>query len=144
MTPFPACIAGVKTPQDSSMCWGFECDDGWFDLIWNLSQAIEDAARHEGLEPESEDWPEATQVKQKFGTLRFHLNQHTEAISALIEEAGAASEKICEVCGASASSVDNARRWCKTLCSIHAEEFLRNSPPARQHSQPPVWKIFKD
>lgn len=24
------------------MCWGFDCGDGWFDIIWQLSLAIED------------------------------------------------------------------------------------------------------
>lgn len=31
-----------SSPQNSSMCWGFDHGDGWFDLIWQLSLAIED------------------------------------------------------------------------------------------------------
>jgi hypothetical protein len=29
--------------------WGFECGDGWFDLVWQLSAEIESAAYLEGI-----------------------------------------------------------------------------------------------
>ena len=29
--------------------WGFECGDGWFDLIWQVSTEIEPAAHLEGI-----------------------------------------------------------------------------------------------
>lgn len=142
---FPCLYRGRnKSPQESSMHFGFECDDGWFELIWNLSQAIEDEAQSRGLKPHYKRWPDATQVKQKFGSLRFHLAKHTEAAHALIDEARTASETICEACGAPAASVANARRQIKTLCSTHAKDYLRNSPPARNSGRLPVWKIFKD
>jgi hypothetical protein len=141
---FPHLYRGQnKSLQESSMHWGFQCDDGWFDLIWNLSHAIEEAARQEGLEPQNDAWPEATQVKQKFGTLRFHLQNYHEGIRALIREAGAAAGKICEVCGASSSSVVNSRRWVKTLCRDHAEEFLRETSVVNKNKTP-VWKLPKD
>ena len=28
--------------RTTCMCWGFSCSDGWFDIIWQLSLAIED------------------------------------------------------------------------------------------------------
>ena len=127
---FPRLYRGRnKSPQESSMCWGFSCDDGWFDLIWNLSQAIEDAARREGIEPQSDDWPEARQVKEKVGTLRFYLAKYTEANIALIDEAVDASAWICEVCGSSGSSDANSRNGIKTVCSDHAKEFIRKISP---------------
>ena len=27
--------------QSTAMCWGFECSDGWFDIIWDLSSKLE-------------------------------------------------------------------------------------------------------
>ena len=142
---FPSLYRGRdKSPQESSMYWGFQCEDSWFDLIWNISQAIEDEARDRGLKPQSKKWPEATQVKQKFGTLRFGLVNYSDTTDVLTHKTRLASENICDVCGALASSVDNARRWCQTLCGKHAEEFLRNSSPARNQNQLPIWKSKKD
>ena len=97
---FPPLYRGRNLPpSESSMLWGFECGDGWFDLIWNLSQAIEETARRKGTDMQSNDWPEAVQVKNKFGSLRFHLRRNTEAMTALREDALEASRKICDVSG---------------------------------------------
>lgn len=111
--------ARVKSVQESSMSFGFECGNGWFDLIWNLSQKIEDAARQAGLEPQSAAWPQARQVKQKTGTLRFYLGNRTEAMIALIDEAMEDSAKICEACGMLGSRVGNS--GVRTLCDRHAK-----------------------
>jgi len=27
--------------RSTAMCWGFSCGDGWFDIIWNLSEKLE-------------------------------------------------------------------------------------------------------
>ena len=129
----------VKTP----MLRNGECEDGWFDLIWNFSQAIEDDTWSGELKPQSNNWPEATQVKQKFGTLRFGLVNYSDTTDVLIHEAKLASANICEVCGALASSVDNARHGRQTLCGNHAEELLRNSSPAGNQNQLPIWKSMK-
>lgn len=57
--------------NETSMQRGFECGDGWFDLIYNLAQDIEAVARENGLIPDSPDWPRCRQVKEKLGSLRF-------------------------------------------------------------------------
>ena len=140
---FPRLYRGRnKSLQESSMQFGFQCDDGWLDLIWNLSRGIEDIALQEGLEPQSDDWPEATQVKEKLGTLRFHLKNYNEGIHALIDEALEASGKICEVCGAPSQQVDNARHWVKSLCSEHAGECLPKTAPSVVNKTP-IWKLPK-
>lgn len=134
-------------PWQSAMPRGFKCDDGWFDLLWNLSHGIEDEARIRGLNSESTDWPQATQVKQKFGSLRFHLAQYTDATDVLIRQAELASTKICEVCevcGAPALSIESSRRQVKTVCQANADELQRNSSPARAVVRLPVWKLMKD
>jgi hypothetical protein len=89
--------------EKNLMSRGFCCGDGWLELIDRLSARIEAECRRlrddEGwLEP---DLPMATQVKEKFGTLRFRmtLSRITPKIKALIEEARGESEMICEVCG---------------------------------------------
>lgn len=65
---FPALF---RDRNESSMQRGFECGDGWFDLIYKLSQDIECVAREGGLNPDSHEWPLCRQVKEKMGSLRF-------------------------------------------------------------------------
>jgi hypothetical protein len=123
---FPQLYRGrVKSIQESSMSWGFTCGDGWFDLVWTLSQKIEDAATAAGLEPQSDDWPEAIQVKQKIGTLRFYLKRSpltiSEEVCTLIRESEIRSSKTCEECGNPGSLLSG--RGIQTLCKKHAKEF---------------------
>ena len=90
--------------------YGFECGDGWFDMLFELSGKIE-----KELEkfPEDEK-PCVLQVKQKFGELRFYMSNHDEVISGLIEECSNKSITVCEQCG----SLGEIRpyRWIQCLC----------------------------
>ena len=95
---FPRLYRG-KDKGESMMGRGFECGDGWFELIRKLSSDIEDVARKEGRNPEEDAWPEATQVKEKFGTLRFHVRNASDEIRNMIARAGEESERICEATG---------------------------------------------
>ncbi|MEO8121150.1 MAG: hypothetical protein ABI606_17735 [Rhodoferax sp.] len=83
---FPHLYRGRQLPaSESAMSWGFECGDGWFDLIWQLSKSIEDSARHEGIDPQSDEWAEATQVKNKFGSLREAAQTASQGIVDVID-----------------------------------------------------------
>ena len=50
----------------TAMCWGFP-GDGWEPIIRQCCERLMYIAKLEGVEP-----PVATQVKEKFGTLRFY------------------------------------------------------------------------
>ncbi|MDP4028040.1 MAG: hypothetical protein Q8P42_03625 [Gallionella sp.] len=76
-----------RNRHESSMQRGFECGDGWFELIYKLSQDIESVARESGLKPDSTAWPRCRQVKEKLGTLRFYVFNCDEHIRALIDSA---------------------------------------------------------
>src|SRR6267143_3781240 len=40
---FPVLYQDYDSPMSQTcMCWGFEHGDGWFEIIWQLSLAIED------------------------------------------------------------------------------------------------------
>lgn len=106
--------------------YGFECGDGWFGLIRELSERIEEVARQNGWEPHSDVWPEAVQVKQKAGRLRFYLAAYQESLHDCIEQAGNTSEKICEICGKPGFSKTNLPGGVKTLCKAHAVS-MRNA-----------------
>jgi len=95
------------------MCFGFECENGWFDLIWNLCIQIE--------KENPEDF-EVCQVKEKFGTLRFYpLGGAPEKIWDLIDAAEKKSETICEICGKPGTLKEHGY-WLKTLCNFCASK----------------------
>ena len=94
------------------MAWGFTCGDGWFDLIDELYERLQEAVEA-GRFPQ----PVATQVKEKFGTLRFYLSASNPEIRRLVEEAERRSEVTCEVCGH--RGVLRRPFGVETLCDAH-------------------------
>ncbi len=94
-----------RNRHESSMRRGFECGDGWFDLIYKLAQDIEGVARENGMSPDSPNWPLCRQVKEKMGSLRFivfsvdGIAEMNERISELRLAALNHSLQICELCG---------------------------------------------
>jgi hypothetical protein len=184
------------------MCWGFCCGDGWFQLIWDLSQKLEpliaqikrdypDAncascgctksehygsqshrpgkclaikpkfvigpVKHKTVYAADPKWkqklgnlynwighrinksvrwyrklfpwnyrachcveyrhphPRASQVKEKYGGLRFYMTSATDEMYDLISEAEHKSEEICEVCGNEGRP--SGEGWITTLCN---------------------------
>lgn len=95
-------------PKDTCMCWAFCCDDGWFDLIYELSKKLK------RLSPETE----AVQVKEKFGGLRFYFDNTTQEGANLIQKAEKMSYNICEMCGKK-GKLRNDLPWIQTLCDKH-------------------------
>jgi predicted RNA-binding Zn-ribbon protein involved in translation (DUF1610 family) len=100
--------------------FSFECGDGWFDIIKNLSEKIEDYNRQL---PEDAEPIRAVQVKEKYGTLRFYTNYGTEEIFDLIELAEKQSEFVCEKCGAT-GILREENGWFYTSC----QDCVRNVP----------------
>lgn len=96
------------------MCWGFSCDDGWFNIIYELSQQIEAELQKKTDEFRKEF--AVDQVKEKFATLRYYTNIYDEGIETLIEHAEGLSAITCERCGG-AGSLRNLGHWLKTLCT---------------------------
>lgn len=104
--------------QTTCMCWGFDCGDGWFKLIHELSSKLEALILQ--LPDVERANVRASQVKEKFGGLRFYMTSSTEEMNHLIDEAEERSYAICETCGA-----PGRRRyggWIRTLCDEHANK----------------------
>ena len=102
--------------RESSMNWGFACHDGWFELIDDLCAKLQ-----AGVEASMFDSPEAVQVKEKYGELRFYLsNPNDEASRRLVNEARRRSMQTCELCGASGALLVKDD-WYRTRCELHAE-----------------------
>lgn len=97
-----------------------EIQDGWHDLIDRLCGIVQ---RHiDGhLPDELKDQIRFTQIKQKFGGLRVHVNHWVPYIQGAITMAEDISYKTCEMCGRDADT-HNVRGWITTLCEQHLQE----------------------
>ena len=116
---FPEIFRQKDLPMhQSAMCWGISTGDGWFNLIRELCVKLDknNQARKERGQPVIE----ATQVKEKFGGLRFYATNLDEHASVAIQEAEEESIRICEVCGEPGKP--GGRGWIKTLCEKHRKD----------------------
>jgi len=99
--------------------WGFECGDGWFDLVWQLSAEIELAARLEGIPENSDSWPSVGVLKYKLGDLRVQFTAPvSDNIRDLVEKARDLSVNICELCAAPCNKAPESKQvqWVEPLC----------------------------
>lgn len=113
---FPKLYRGrEESIQKNLMSFGFAVDNGWFDLIYELSEDIVNYCKEN-----SKDIPKAFQVKEKFGRLHFYLETADGNIRDMTQEAKRRSAEICEVCGKEGEIRDGS--WIKTLCDEHARE----------------------
>jgi len=126
-TTFPKMFVNRYKPMtETTMCWGFECGDGWFNIInqlcANIQHHIDWRNRKNELNPNQPIVSQVTvdQVKEKFGTLRFYYTGGDDYIDGLVSMAEAMSGVTCEVCGNPGSTL--GRGWLTTLCEKHAEE----------------------
>ena len=87
--------------------WGFECDNGWFQLLYALSKKLSHSV-------------EVLQVKEKFGTLRFYISGGTEDDQAAVSKAENMSLHICELCGMD-GEINNYKVLCEH-CRLEGEQ----------------------
>ena len=123
----------------------FECGDGWFDLVWQVSAEIESAALLKGIPKTAEAWPSVRILKQKFGTLRIQLDKRiSEQFEALVAKAYERSTQTCELCGAPAQ-LDHEHelgKWEEALCA-NCRKAHRLPTPPRDKTKLPVWMVEK-
>ena len=71
------------------MCWGIECPDAWYDVIYAACEIIQ----------MNTDWNELpqiqfTQVKEKFGALCMYNNANTDYVDGVIDMADAMVQQL--------------------------------------------------
>lgn len=104
------------------MCWGFECGDGWHGLIREAAEKLEPLiAAQIKKDPESYKMGffRASQVKEKYGTLRFYLSGGTDKMYKIVEAAERKSAKTCETCGRPGKVRGGG--WLYTACRKHVK-----------------------
>ena len=114
---------------ETCMCWGITCGDGWYDIIDTLCGAIQTRVDNVNrmikinrknspvylipMKPVEDLICEASQVKQKYGGLRFYVDGGDEFTEGLVCMSESMSYKTCEMCGTPGKTEG---RWIKTLC----------------------------
>lgn len=126
--------------------WGFECGDGWFDLVWQVSAEIEAAASQGDISKTAEAWPKVGVLKQKFGALRVQFHGRvSDAIQVVVAKAYEQSMTTCELCGAPAQcdSERELARWVEALCDT-CRKAHRPPPLIPDENRVPVYIRVQD
>ena len=111
---YKKCFGVLDNPQDNLMCFGFECGDGWYNLLDSAFRKIYKIIPL-GIEIKVE------QIKEKFGTLRFYYTPRSddkdlcEIINDIVSNTENESSIICEVCGFP-GIVRSKGRWLACRC----------------------------
>ena len=116
------------------MVFGIETDNGWYELIDELCGKIQGY-----LEKHPDVRFKASQVKEKWGGLRFYFTGGNKELWKMVNEAEKKSYRICECCGAKGRllttsfkviyengkffEVETDEGWCKTLCDKDAKKL---------------------
>ena|ERR1700722_15304582 len=119
---------GYSTPERSFPVY-FAIGDGWFSLMYELSTAI---MEHVRKNPDS--LPSITDIKEKYGTLRFYTNGGDDIIDDLISKAEDASYTICEKCG-NVGELMTSGHWLSVRCPEHKSETDRPYREIREEQE---------
>jgi len=91
--------------RDPYTMFGVECGEGWYDLLDKLMTEIESVCPGGVC---------ISQIKEKFGGLRFYVDGAPREVFDIIDKYEALSEKTCESCGGPGKQTDDG--WIVTLC----------------------------
>lgn len=91
--------------SETCMCWGINCNEGWFNLLDELIGKIVKA------EPKTE----AVQIKEKYGILKVYVTKGSQKVENLIDKYEEKSSKVCEDCGKS-GKLHDIEGWLYTVC----------------------------
>lgn len=105
-------------------CYFMEHGSGWYEME---KQLIEDLIKL--------GWnKEVCQIKEKFGGLRFYINDGSKEIHDRIEQAESESYKICEECG-TREEIGKTRGWITTCCESCATKLFKNKPEPKDFTK---------
>ena len=122
---YPKLMVNRNKPMiQTCMCWGFECGDGWFNILDQLMSNIQhhidwNNKNFEKGYTQYKQVPQVTldQVKEKFGTLRFYYTGGDDVIDGMVRMAESMSGVTCEQCGSPGTT--GGQGWITTLCETH-------------------------
>ena len=108
-----------RSIRESCMGWGIDTGNGWYKILDILCGLLQ-------WDTDENKYPQvvASQVKEKYGGLRFYTNGETDEQSGSIRLAESMSYHICEECGSMADVLQTSG-WILTLCPIHMAEYKK-------------------
>ena len=101
--------------QTNPYQYSFAVGDGWYKLIYELVHEVRVNDLKKG------DWvTKATQIKEKFGGLRFYVTGTSDKNWALIRNAEQKSYAVCEETGSEVEVGTWNNGWVRTMCRKEA------------------------
>lgn len=103
--------------------WAIKWNDEVNDPNYDWSDKASFIKREERVVPELIEQVVVTQIKEKFGTLRFYYDGGDEYIRGLEDMAESMTARTCEDCGCpGVARSTKQKRWVRVLCNKHAYE----------------------
>lgn len=117
----------------------FAVGDGWFNLLWDLSEKITDHLKATYIPPKMTEMSEGkddvvlhplgiaiTDIKEKYAGLRYYYNGGDDIVDKFVSEAEELSYKTCEKCGNPGEVIGTG--WYTTRCNdcMTPEERIQN------------------
>jgi len=99
---------------------GFAVGPGWWPIIESLCGNIQHYLNYKNKESEVVAQVVVTQIKEKFGGLRFYYSGGDDEISGMVRMAEAFADSLCEDCGGIGKRRGGG--WIRTLCDVHEAE----------------------
>ena len=125
---------------ETGMCWGFQHNNGWFWLIDQLCDSIQnyiDINNSFRKEDNKIQQVVATSIKEKYGILSFNYYNGDNLIDGMTRLAENMSANTCEFCG-SIHDVGATSGWIYTIC----KDCYTKTTEKRISSLP--WKLNKN
>jgi len=103
--------------HDNLMAFGFECGEGWYPIIEEAFDKIEETIEKMPKKEKKifKQSFEILQVKEKLGGLRININMHTDEINKIIQDAEEKASITCEICG-NPGKMRDINHWYSTNC----------------------------
>ena len=123
-----------RSIRESCMGWGIDTGNGWYKILDILCSLLQ-------WDTDENKYPQvvASQVKEKYGGLRFYTNGENDTQHGMIKFACALSELTCEECG-SMTDVTQTSGWIVTLCPEHMKAYntqrgIKDTKKTDKHSK---------
>jgi hypothetical protein len=117
---YPLILPGLGTRSTQAFKYGCEHRDGWYPLIDAVCEVLTTRAKAIGTRP-----PQAVQIKQKFGGLRFYARHiEDEYTFEAISMAELHSFRLCEITGGPGRLSKSGGSYSTVGRGIHLDEFV--------------------
>ncbi len=123
----PLIVAYMAAHMEESNPFPWFLVDNWYGVKWSVChpllvlRRLNEWVRVEIWPGDAEPWwPRASQIKEKYGTLRFYMTGGTPEMYTIVDKAESQSSKTCETCGKPGKL--RGHGWYYTACAKHTKK----------------------